>query len=421
MDKILVIIKREYLQRVRRRAFIIGTIATPLLLIALSVVPALTASRAAEHQVVVLDQTGDPGLFPELRKSVEKSTVGGKTTVTQEVVPAGTDIEEVRKAHTSDIEKNAAIGYLVLTPGVVEGSEAPKYYSKNVSDMVGNQMLENALSSVITQRRLVKAGFADPEKLSKFLKPVNIDAIKISATGETRDSGQTFFLGFIMVMFLYMTILMYGISTMRGVIEEKQSRIVEVVVSSVKPFQMMLGKLIGIGLVGLTQYLIWVAAGMIFLAVGIPMFAQSGIHLPTIPPALLVYFVIFFVLGYLLFATLYTVVGSMVSTEEDAQQLQFPVTMLIVIPILIFWSVMRDPNSTSSIVLSLIPFFSPTLMITRIAVVTPPLWQIVLSIALMIATIIGIVWLAGRIYRVGILMYGKRPSIAELGRWIRYA
>jgi ABC-2 type transport system permease protein len=142
--------------------------------------------------------------------------------------------------------------------------------------------------------------------------------------------------------------------------------------------------------------------------------------MPSIPPALLVYFVTYFLLGYFLYATLYALVGSTVSSEEEAQQAQIPVTILLVVPMMIFNMIMANPTSTSSVVLSMIPFFAPTLMMMRIAVVNPPLWQILLSMAIMIATILGCVWIAARIYRVGILMYGKRPSIAELGRWLRY-
>ena len=208
---------------------------------------------------------------------------------------------------------------------------------------------------------------------------------------------------------------------MRGGIEEKQSRIVEVLISSVRPSQMMLGKLIGIGLVGLTQIGIWALSTALLSLFGATMFASQGAKIPSIPVSLLVYFVLYFVLGFFLYATLYAMVGAIVSSEEDAQQVQLPVTLLIVMPMMIFGVVMANPNSTSSIVLSMIPFFAPTLMMLRIAVINPPVWQVILSMVIMVATILGSVWVAARIYRVGILMYGKRPSIAELGRWLRYS
>jgi ABC-2 type transport system permease protein len=213
---------------------------------------------------------------------------------------------------------------------------------------------------------------------------------------------------------------MYGITVMRGVIEEKSSRIVEVIASSVKPTQMMMGKLIGIGLVGLTQYAIWVGSAAAITAFGASMVASRGLTMPKLPISLLIYFVIFFLLGYFLYATLYAMVGAMVSTEEEAQQAQMPVTMLIVVPMLLFGMVMNNPSSGMSIGLSMVPFFAPTLMMMRISLVNPPMWQVLTSIGGMVVAILAAVWLAARIYRVGILMYGKRPSIAELGRWLRY-
>jgi ABC-2 type transport system permease protein len=224
-----------------------------------------------------------------------------------------------------------------------------------------------------------------------------------------------------MMIFIYTTILTYGVSVMRGVIEEKQSRIVEVVVSSVRPFHMLMGKVVGIGLVGLTQYLIWVGSAALLMAFGVSLLASRGVTLPPISAGLLVSFIVFFVLGYFLFATIYAMVGSLVTTEEDAQGIQFPVMMLIIVPMMIFWVVMRNPGGTTAVVLSMIPFFAPTLMMLRIAMISPPLWQVLLSMAFMVVAIVGAVWLAAKIYRVGILMYGKRPSLAEIGRWLRYA
>jgi ABC-2 type transport system permease protein len=225
---------------------------------------------------------------------------------------------------------------------------------------------------------------------------------------------------FALLFFLYMSVLFYGLFVMRGVIEEKQSRIVEIVISSVKPTQMMLGKVVGIGLVGLTQIGIWALTTAGLSLFGATMFPSQAAKIPSIPMSMLVYFVLFFVLGFFLYATLYAMVGSMVSSEEDAQQMQFPVTLLIVVPMMILGLVMSNPNSTSSIVLSMVPFFAPALMMLRIAVINPPVWQVILSMVIMVVTILGFLWVAAKIYRVGILMYGKRPSIAELGRWLRH-
>jgi ABC-2 type transport system permease protein len=251
---------------------------------------------------------------------------------------------------------------------------------------------------------------------------VELKTKKITAGGESREGGRAdFIVAFILLIFIYMSVLIYGLFVMRGVIEEKQSRIVEVIVSSVKPQQMMLGKVVGIGLVGLTQIGVWVLSAVLLTTVGVSVFASRGLTMPNVPPILLVYFVVYFVLGYFLFATLYALVGSTVSSEEEAQQAQMPVTLLLVVPMVIFNMILANPTSTASTVVSMIPFFAPTLMMMRIAVINPPLWQVLLSMAILVATILGCVWIAARIYRIGILMYGKRPNLAELGRWLRYS
>jgi ABC-2 type transport system permease protein len=420
MEKILVIIKREYLARVRTRAFLIGTMITPLFLLLVGALPAFLASRGAgDRYVTVLDQSGDPSLFDSLDKKVKEGNSEAIVHLTRVVVPPDKNLEELRRSYQEEVQKDSDKAYLVLLPGVLDEAQ-PEYNAKNVSDFFTREKLERSLSDAITERRLTRAGFGQTD-ISQYTKHVTMKTNKVTEQGETQDSGQTFAIGFVMLFFMYMTTLMYGISMMRGVMEEKQSRIVEVVISSVKPFQMMMGKLIGVGAVGLTQYLIWVVSAATLASVGVKVFGGSRLKIPAIPASMLVCFVVYFLLGYFLYATLYAMVGSMVSSEDDSQQLSMPVTMLLVIPMLVFWMVVRDPNGTPSIVMSMIPFFAPTLMMMRIAVISPPLWQVLLSMFLMLLTIVAIVWVASKIYRVCILMYGKRPSLADIARFLRYA
>jgi ABC-2 type transport system permease protein len=438
MEKILVIIKREYLARVRTRAFLIGTIITPVFLVLLGAVPAFLASRGGgERYIAVLDQSGDPGLFDSFEKKIKEGDSKGKDDqegksdqegrsdqqlgihLTRVVVPPDADWDQLKKAYQEDARKDSDKGYLVLPSRVLDDAQ-PEYNAKNTSDFFTKEKLERSLSDAITDRRLVRAGFGQ-SNISQYTKHVSLVTNKVDEKGETHDSGQSFAIGFVMLLFIYMTTLMYGISMMRGVIEEKQSRIVEVVISSVKPFQMMMGKLIGVGAVGLTQYLIWVFSAATLASVGIKAFGGSKLQIPAIPSSMLICFVVYFLLGYFLYATLYAMVGSMCSSEDDSQQLSMPVTMLLVIPMMVFWVVIRDPNGSAAIAMSMIPFFAPTLMMMRIAVISPPLWQVLLSMALMLVTIVAIVWVASKIYRVCILMYGKRPSLADIGRFLRYA
>ena len=436
MKKVWVIIKREYLVRVRTRAFAIGTVISPLLLLGLIILPTFLAERGSggERKITVLDQSGDPALFEAINARVEapgsKSDSDGEEgfgnatrfELTRQVVPADQNPNDwIKRESSGGGEKGSEKkSYLILGPGVLD-NVAPEYHAQNLSDF-SIRALEESVSAAISERRLMRAGF-DATKIGLYMKPVDLKKFKIGATGESKEGGmrQDFMIAFALLFFLYMSVLFYGIFVMRGVIEEKQSRIVEVLISSVRPTQMMLGKLIGIGLVGLTQIGIWALSTAVLSLFGATMFASQGAKIPNIPISLLVYFVLYFVLGFFLYATLYAMVGAIVSSEEDAQQVQLPVTLLIVMPMMIFGVVMANPNSTSSIVLSMIPFFAPTLMMLRIAVINPPVWQVILSMVIMVATILGSVWVAARIYRVGILMYGKRPSIAELGRWLRYS
>jgi ABC-2 type transport system permease protein len=248
--------------------------------------------------------------------------------------------------------------------------------------------------------------------------------VKVTKEGETEEKGQTFVISIVLALLLYTTLLMYGIVTMRSVLEEKTTRIVEILISAVTPFQLLAGKIVGVAAVACTQYIIWISAGLLLNTFGAAMAASyaPGGSMPSfhIPIYVLAALITYFLLGYLLYASLYAAVGSAASNEQDAQQLQLPATLPIVMSFILFNVILRDANSTASIVLSEIPFFTPILMLLRISIQTPPLWQIGLSILLLVLTIFAVVSFSARIYRVGVLMYGKRPSLVEILRWLRY-
>jgi ABC-2 type transport system permease protein len=433
MKKVLIIIKREYLVRVRTRAFMIGTIISPLLMLGLIALPIFFATRGGgDRRVTVIDQSGDPEMFNAIKKSLESRGEGdeelnrrdpgvGRTNyvLTQRVVAPGADLQAVQLQYQQQAAADPNTTYMVLRTGGVDQVDV-EYYAKNTTDFsIGT--LERAINDAVSALRLKRAGL-NPAQIAAYTQRIELKRNKITASGAVEEGGRAdFIVAFIMLFFIYMTVLIYGLAVMRGVIEEKQSRIVEVLVSSVRPTQMMLGKVIGIGMVALTQVGVWAVSALLLTTVGVSTFAARGVTMPNLPVSLLVYFVVYFVLGYFLYSTLYALVGSTVSSEEEAQQAQIPVTILLVVPMVIFNMIIANPTSNASIALSMVPFFAPTLMMMRIAVVNPPMWQILLSMAIMLATILGCVWIAARIYRVGILMYGKRPSIAELGRWLRYS
>jgi ABC-2 type transport system permease protein len=432
MNKILVIIKREYMTRVRTKGFVIGTILTPLLMLALVLLPAFLATRGGgERRVTIIDQSGDPLLFEYIEKKsnlasgeVEPSRNNDpprrrtSMILNHVVVPPDRDVDEVRGQYNEEVERDSGLAYIVLRKGTLEGVE-PEYYAKSVGDFSINN-IERTINSAITEVRLVRAGL-DPSKVDSYVRRVEMKTIRIGPQGESEEGGFTaFIIPYAMLMFIYITVFSYGVATMRGVIEEKQSRIIEVIVSSVKPTQMMMGKLLGIGLVGLTQVTIWAISFLLISTLASRILGANASSVPNIPVSLLLYFVAFFVLGFFLYATLYAVVGAIVSSEEEAQQAQLPVTLLVIAPMLLFPTIMSNPSGGAAIALSMVPFFAPTLMMMRIAIVNPPFLQVLVSMIVMVAAILVAVWFAGKIYRVGILMYGKRPSIAELGRWLRY-
>jgi ABC-2 type transport system permease protein len=420
MDKLRAIIKREYLTRVRSKGFIIGTILSPVLMLGLLIVPMMIMRLGGpgSRRVAVIDQAGDPILYERIEKLLaSEQSEDDRFVLFHERVGQDENLEERKQTLDQQVAAGKIDGYFIL-PRDVLNQETITYLAKNVGDFASNIRISNAINKAIFERRVTEAGLKT-DQVETLSRGVRLDMRNVH--GE-RERGQTFFLSLGLLIIIYTTILVYGVMVMRGVLEEKQSRIIEVLLSSVRPFDLMLGKLIGIGMVGLTQYLIWAFFGLLIgVIAALPAISASWSSIPRIPVAQLIFFVVFFVLGYFLYATLYAMVGAIVSSEEDGQQVQLPVTMTLVIPMLMLSMVMRNPNGTVSTILSMIPIFSPVLMFLRIGLQMPPWWQIALSIALLIMTILGLVWVAAKIYRVGVLMYGKRPTLPELAKWLRYS
>ncbi len=299
-------------------------------------------------------------------------------------------------------------------------------YAKNISNMEFNANMERAVSRAVGNVRLAQSGL-DQALVHKLTRGVDIKTFKVSEEGTKEESGLVAFgVSYVMIFILYMALIFYGQFVMRGVYEDKNSRVVEVVLSSVKADQLMAGKIIGIGGAGLTQFLVWALFIILASTYGVALMniyapGAGQIPLPSISFSVYLFFFIFFILGYFIYATLYATLGSMVTDEADAQSLQWPVTMLIVLGFLFMFFILNNPNSTLAVVLSLIPFFTPLLMFLRHSVGAAPLWQVLLSVVLMIVSIYGLIRLTGRIFRVGILMYGKKPTLPEVIKWIKYS
>ncbi len=424
MNKIWSVLKREYLQIVKTKGFLVSTILGPVLMIAMVGVPVLlaVATKGEKKTIAVVDATG--ALYDGLAARLGEYKMGdGSPRFTLEPAPAGASIEAARADLGRRIMAKTLSAAIVIPSDVWTGGRA-EYVSRHVSDFEEIRDINQALTGAVVERRLAREGL-DPARVSEFIKPVSLRTMKATERGEEEDRGGTFAVSYILVLILYMTMFFYGAIIMRGVIEEKNNRVVEVILSSLKPFQLMMGKILGIGAVGLTQYSIWALFGWFATKYGASMAGSmlpsaSGLKLPTVPGYIWLAFVVFFLLGYFLFATIYAAVGSAVNSEKEAQQLLTPVTITLVIPIMMMTMMMRSPNAPVSVALSLVPFFAPILMMMRITILLPPLTQIAASVALLLLANLGMIWLAAKIYRVGILMYGQRPSLPQILKWVRY-
>ena len=422
MRKLFLVIKREYLTRVRTKGFIFSTVAVPLFAIGIFAFQIYTATRQASHtlKIAVLDNAG--GLADSIERNLDSKLPNGQPAfqvVKKMERPPAAQQDAVR----SEVERGDLDAFLVLPAGLAEGKPPAEFHTRNPGEISLSDSIERAVSNTVIALRLHERGLNVPD-VGDVMKGVDLKLIKVSAGGETEEKGQTFITALVVGMLLYTTLIIYGVTTMRSVTEEKSSRVMEILVASVRPFHLLTGKILGVAAVGVTQYAIWATVSGIIAAYGVTMASafRPGSSMPAlqIHTSVLAYMLVFFFCGYLLYASLYAAIGAMVSNDQEAQQLQTPLTLLPVAAFLLFNIILRDPSSSLSVGLSMIPFFAPILMMLRIAMQTPPFWQIALSIGISLLTTAAVVYFAARIYRVGILMYGKRPSLVELVRWMKY-
>jgi ABC-2 type transport system permease protein len=414
--KLWAIVRREYLERVRTKGFVIGTILGPLILGAMMIVPIFAMRSGSKPlKVSVLDGTGTLG--PAVEEALRAARLNDKPRF--DVQPAGGEPAAGREA----VLKKAVLegkldGYLELPADAVAKGTA-SYYGRNVSNQLDLRRMQREVSDVLVGVRLAAAGL-DPGKVKDLTKELDLKTIRLSESGEREDQGAAMIFAIILLMILYTSILMWGNMVMTSVIEEKTSRVVEVMASGVSSTTLLTGKLLGVGGAGLTQFLVWsLSLFAVSLAMAGPL--AGTFPMPEVTPLMLVSFVLFFLLGFFFYASLYAAIGSAVNTVQEAQNLQWPVMMPIIIGMVSFTAVLEAPDGAFSVAMSMIPGISPLIMFLRIVVLTPPAWQIALSIALLALAILGVLWASARVYRVGILMYGKKPTFPELMKWVRHA
>lgn len=428
--KIFIVAKNEFLQRVRSRWFIFTTLLGPIALVAFFAIAGFATFSAIEggdKTIVFRDESG----------RIEQSLVEASRERLEFV--ASTEPVDTLRARVLD---GTYTGFLQIPEDISVGDVQASYWSieGGISDLrfdLRNIMREGVRSVRLSDQNV-------PQEVYDIIDAdVSVNMIKLSESGEDEGSSAAYaIVGGIMGFLIYISLLVYGSVVMQGVIQEKMNRVVEIVVSSVRPFQLLMGKVLGIGAMGLVQMTFWavlIAAGTVFSGTVVSLFvnpadlelpetasqeeilAAADFTVPDLGPEVFVWFVLFFLFGFLLYATLFAAVGSAVDQQQDAQGIMLPVMMPIIISILFLQAVIQAPNSTLALVLSLFPFTSPIPMVVRVAMIDVPFWQVALSFALLVGTFLGAVWVSSRIYRVGILMYGKKPSFKDLARWARYA
>jgi ABC-2 type transport system permease protein len=424
------VIKREYLERVRTRTFLVLTLLLPAIMTVLMALPAKLATMGEKAQRLVV-VTSTPQFGETVRQQLlsgppsdDDDEAGGADKAKQKpenqyVIEVDTNASEAERSVLRDkVSARAIDGFLWLTDDAIAARDVT-WSGRETASFRERAWLSEALSHIVTQQQLASNGLPAAQS-EQLLKPVKVDSVRIEKGREAKGSGTGRLLEIVvMVMLLYMAVLFYGISVMRSVLEEKNSRIMEVLLSSATSTELMTGKLLGVGAVGLTQILVWTLIGGLFVLPSLAM--QPNLSNLQLSPGVMVAFVLFFLLGYLLYSTMYAAIGAITTTEQEGQQLQFLIVIPLVLSVFMLNPAIRAPDSPAVMWMSMIPFFAPIVMYTRIVLQTPPLWQIGLSLALLIGTVWGLLVLCARIYRIGVLIYGKRPTLPEVLKWLKYA
>lgn len=448
MTKFLAVLKREYKKVVFKWAFLITTFLVPLVAGLFVVVPMFIFSIEGDGtKIAIADKSGKieerllENLTPEkisekaeqaAKDSIENpktsrneqleqtaKQVGGKFKFVKYNADAKS-FEQIKRELTAQVVDKKLDAYLIIPENYSDDDVSIQYFSRKAGDFIANSTIENAVNEAVRSQRLADSNISE-DKLKGLSARVSFEKKPITETGEEKNENNSFWVSFIVAMLIYIILAIYGQAIMAAIVEEKETRISEVLFSSAKPFELLMGKLVGVGLAGLTQLAIWIASVLLIASFGLSSILASGadISLPHITALMIVYFFIFFLLGFFIYATIYALIGSMVTTMQEGGQFAFPPIMLLLLGLYFCFAVVRDPNSTFAFWVSILPFFAPIVMPVRILAEIPPFWQIALAILLNGATIVGLVWIASRVYRVGMLMYGKRATLPEVWKWIR--
>jgi ABC-2 type transport system permease protein len=426
MREALLVARREYLERIRSKAFRISTVLIPLFFALIFGVGALSGklSGGARHVLVV---SNDPQLAESERAELIAADNAAAETRRDPSSRLTVDVkapltEGDLAALNAEVESKQIDGYLWLNlrPGTTR-LEAT-YTSRGSADFVGRDRMQDSIGHALVREELVKRG-ATSEEIQALLRDVDLKTQQVkNGTAVAADASKGFWGAYIMAFMLYFAVVFYGVNVAHSVVAEKTSRVFEVMLSSAKPESLMLGKLLGVGAVGLTQMAIWIVFVLILSASSLWMtFGLGGLAAYGVTPLQLIFFVLYFILGFFLYSALSAGLGATVSQESEVQQFSMIIVLPQVIGLALIVYILSNPGAWPVVLLSLIPPCTPIVMCLRMAAMAVPAWQLALSLVLMVLSIYGMVWVATRIYRVGILMYGKRPTLPEILRWLKYS
>jgi len=447
MNKMFAIMKREYLQAVRKKAFIIMTLLLPFLMAGMMVLPGLMMAKGmGTKRIAVLDGTGKlesafarPNAPEEGEEKLDakkeaRKAISGRSRRT---LPSQMQIEYVNQPGATEAAAKPYLerisrkddapdkldGVFVVPPVALTDPEAKlTYFSRSATDVMTQERLARLANKSLQGLRLSANGIR-PEVVDDLLQDLDIEAVQLSRSGGRKTGGElNFIVAVIFGALLVLPSFVYGQETMRGIVQEKTDRVVEVLISSVSPVQLLSGKILGVAAVGLTQIGVWITMLAIAGGYGAAVATTAGVNLSQfVRPIVFVYFFVFFILAYLTYVCVYAIAGAVCNSEKEAQQFMMPIMLFMMMPWILMMPIVMNPDAPFAVAFSMAPVFGPITMFVRTLVTDPPVWHVIVSILISIATIAAFFWVTAKIFRVGILSYGKRPTIPELMRWIRVA
>ncbi len=427
MAKLWAIIKREYSERVRTRWFIIATVFGPVFFGSLIIIPAYMAKRGKSSteftNATILDAT-TTGLGKKIADAMSFRREPGTLAPVVRVVPPQM-LSQAESTATRQVMNKQASGYLVITDQTLRGEEL-HYAGRNATSISDMERLRTTVKETLLAERLEGEGVKHERLKELTFMPLRLNAERITDKGRGGSGTVSIIFAGVIAFLLYMSIVLYGQNVLRGVLEEKTTRVAEVVVSSVPAETLLAGKVLGVGAVGLTQQIIWVGTSVLMFKLREPILAKLGVtstpfQMPEISIGLALLLLLFFLLGFIFYASLYAAVGSSVNTEQEAQQAVQPLLIMLVATAVFINPILINPTSRLATVMSLLPFSAPIIMPLRLALGSVPWYELAGALVGLAVACVAAVWVAARIYRVGLLMYGKRPTLREMGRWISYS